>query len=326
MGKGVFQMKDGFVRIAAITPDMRVADAAGNARKTVEKARAAVEAGVSVAVFPELGLTGYTCGDLFLQDALLRGAEEALGAVLAGTKDLDLMLAVGLPVRCGASLYNCAAVLCAGKLLGLVPKTHIPNYGEFYELRHFAPGGAVDEEIELCGQRTRLCAHQLFACREVPDLVVGVEICEDLWVPAPPSEALALSGATVLLNLSASDETIGKAAYRRSLVEGQSGRLLCAYAYADAGRGESTQDLVFVGHDLIAENGAILCETKRFRNEMAVADVDVMRLQADRRRANTFVPGPALPRVSFSLPLKELALMREISPTPSGTGWPVRRQ
>ena len=257
-------MIDGFVRIAAITPDLRVADCAGNAAETVRAAQRAAQAGASVAVFPELGLTGYTCGDLFLQDALVRGAQEALSAVLAGTAGLDLLLAVGLPVRCGAALYNCAAVLCAGRLLGLVPKTHIPNYGEFYELRHFAPGEGVDEEVELCGQRVRLCARQLFACKEMPDLVVGVEICEDLWVPAPPSEALALSGATVLLNLSASDEIIGKAAYRRSLVQGQSGRLLCAYAYADAGRGESTQDMVFAGHDLIAENGTILAETKRF--------------------------------------------------------------
>ena len=228
--KGFLSMIDGFVRIAAITPDLRVADCAGNAAETVRAAQRAAQAGASVAVFPELGLTGYTCGDLFLQDALVRGAQEALSAVLAGTANLDLLLAVGLPVRCGAALYNCAAVLCAGRLLGLVPKTHIPNYGEFYELRHFAPGEGVDEEVELCGQRVRLCARQLFACKEMPDLVVGVEICEDLWVPAPPSEALALSGATVLLNLSASDEIIGKAAYRRSLVQGQSGWLLCASA------------------------------------------------------------------------------------------------
>ena len=309
-------MIDGFVRIAAITPDLRVADCTGNAAETVRAAQRAAQAGASVAVFPELGLTGYTCGDLFLQDALVRGAQEALSAVLAGTAGLDLLLAVGLPVRCGAALYNCAAVLCAGRILGLVPKTHIPNYGEFYELRHFAPGEGVDEEVELCGQRVRLCARQLFACKEMPDLVVGVEICEDLWVPAPPSEALALSGATVLLNLSASDEIIGKAAYRRSLVQGQSGRLLCAYAYADAGRGESTQDMVFAGHDLIAENGTILAETKRFQNEMAVCDVDVQRLAADRRRSNTFAPGAALPRTAFSLPLRELSLLREIPPTP----------
>ena len=309
-------MIDGFVRIAAITPDLRVADCTGNAAETVRAAQRAAQAGASVAVFPELGLTGYTCGDLFLQDALVRGAQEALSVVLAGTANLDLLLAVGLPVRCGAALYNCAAVLCAGRILGLVPKTHIPNYGEFYELRHFAPGEGVDEEVELCGQRVRLCARQLFACKEMPDLVVGVEICEDLWVPAPPSEALALSGATVLLNLSASDEIIGKAAYRRSLVQGQSGRLLCAYAYADAGRGESTQDMVFAGHDLIAENGTILAETKRFRNEMAICDVDVQRLAADRRRSNTFAPGAALPRTAFSLPLRELSLLREIPPTP----------
>ncbi len=210
-------MFDGFVRLCAATPALEVANVTEkNAAEIVRLALEAAKEGASVAVFPELGLTGYTCGDLFLQDALVRGAQEALSAVLAGTAGLDLLLAVGLPVRCGAALYNCAAVLCAGRILGLVPKTHIPNYGEFYELRHFAPGEGVDEEVELCGQRVRLCARQLFACKEMPDLVVGVEICEDLWVPAPPSEALALSGATVLLNLSASDEIIGKRAYRRT--------------------------------------------------------------------------------------------------------------
>ncbi len=309
-------MKDGFVRVGAATPEIKVADCMGNAGRTVDLAKQAAQQGASIVVFPELGLTGYTCGDLFLSETLLSGAQEALERVLQETAALDAVLVVGLPVRLGAALYNGAAVLCRGKLLGVVPKTHIPNYAEFYEARHFSPGGAIDAPITLAGQETRLCARQVFACQSMPDLVLGVEICEDLWVPCPPSAFLAAAGATVVVNLSASDEVIGKMQYRRQLVTGQSSRLLCAYAYADAGLGESSQDMVFAGHDLIAENGALLAESPRFQSGVTLADVDVAKLSAERRRQNTFPKAEDARVVSFMLETRELELRREISPTP----------
>lgn len=310
-------MKDGFLRVCAATPRLKVADCAFNAERTIELAVQAAQQGAGLVVFPELGLTGYTCGDLFLSQTLLEGAEKALMAVLEGTKQLDCVVAVGLPVRHGAALYNCAAVLCAGKLLGLVPKSSLPNYAEFYEARHFTPAGEVHDEVTLCGQTTLLCAAQLFQCDTLPDFVLGAEICEDLWVTAPPSQHLAAAGATVIVNLSASDEVVGKAAYRRNLVTGQSGRLVCAYLYADAGQGESSQDMVFAGHNLIAENGALLAESKRFGTGLTLADVDVSRLMADRRRMSTYPKaGEELPVTHFALPLRELDLRRAISPTP----------
>ena len=310
-------MKDGFLRVCAATPQLKVADCAFNAERTIELAQQAAQQGAGLVVFPELGLTGYTCGDLFLSQTLLEGAEKALGAVLAGTKQLDCVVAVGLPVRHGSALYNCAAVLCAGKLLGLVPKSSLPNYAEFYEARHFTPAGEVRAEVTLCGQTTLLCAAQLFRCDTLPDFVLGAEICEDLWVTAPPSQRLAAAGATVIVNLSASDEVVGKAAYRRNLVTGQSGRLVCAYLYADAGQGESSQDMVFAGHNLIAENGALLAESERFRAGLTLADVDVSRLTGERRRMSTYPKtGDALPETHFALPLREIDLRRAISPTP----------
>ena len=221
-------MRDGFVKVAAGTPKIRVADCAYNAGQVIALMEQAAEQGVKVLALPELCLTGYTCGDLFLQDTLLRGAEEALGTVLEATKELDILAAVGLPVRAHDKLYNCAAVIHRGELLGLIPKTCLPNYGEFYEKRWFEP--APGEEyfcLMLCGQTTYLGRNQLFQCDEPHELVIGVEICEDLWASAPPSVTLAAHGATLILNLSASNEVAGKADYRRALVVGQSARLMC---------------------------------------------------------------------------------------------------
>ena len=286
-------MKDGFITVAAGTPRIRVADCRYNAEQIFTLMREADKQGVKVLALPELCLTGYTCGDLFLQETLLNGAEEGLRTILEATKHLDLIAAVGLPVRdrWHNKLYNCAAVIQKGEILGLVPKTHVPNYGEFYEQRWFAssdgPQG-VDDDFELSGQSVCLNSNGIFACDSVPDLVIGVEICEDLWVPNPPSTALAQMGAHIIVNLSASDEIIGKAGYRRDLVRQQSGRLLCAYLYADAGFGESTQDLVFAGHDLIAENGALLSESKMFSQGIIYADIDLQRLAHERQRMNTF--------------------------------------
>ena len=244
-------MKDGFVKVAAATPEIRLADCNENGEQIARAIDAAQAQGAKVIVFPELCLTGYTCGDLFLQDLLLRAAEEALRCVMEQTADKDILCLVGLPLRRGSMLYNCAAVFCRGELLGVVPKRNIPNYSEFYELRHFSPAGEGIEWITLAGQEAPFGQNLLFCCRELPELVVAAEICEDLWVPQSPSIRHAAAGATILANLSASDETIGKSDYRRMLVRAQSAKLVCGYLYADAGEGESTTDLVFSGHNLI---------------------------------------------------------------------------
>ena len=252
-------MRDGFISVAAGTPKIRVADCRYNAEQIFTLMREADKQGVKVLALPELCLTGYTCGDLFLQDTLLRGAEEGLQTILEATRNLEIVTALGLPVwdKWDNKLYNCAAIIQKGEILGLIPKVYLPNYGEFYEQRWFASGSGVEHGIELCGQHVSLCTNQTFACDTMPNLVIGVEICEDLWSALPPSTFHALAGATVIANLSASDETVGKAEYRRALVENQSARLLCGYLYASAGHGESTQDMVFAGHDLIAENGTL---------------------------------------------------------------------
>ena len=282
-------VKDGFVRVAAATPRVSVANVEENARRVGEMVRQAAEAGCGAVCFPELALTGYTCGDLFRDRALLSGAERALASLLEETAGLDILCAVGVPVPWNGALYNCAAVFHKGRLLGLPAKSCIPNYSEFYEARHFTPAPAP-VEVPYAGQRAPLGRGLLFCCENVSDLVVGVEICEDLWSPAPPSTSLAQNGATVVLNPSCSDETIGKAEYRRELVRQHSGRLLCAYVYTDSGLGESTTDMVFAGHDLIAENGALLGESQLFTTGLVTADVDLERLSQERRRMNTWQP------------------------------------
>ena len=320
-------MRDGFIKVAAGTPKIKVADCGHNAGQIIALMQAAAGQGVKVLALPELCVTGYTCGDLFLQDTLLQGAEDALARILEETKELDMLTAVGLPVcnKWDHKLYNCAAVLCKGELLGLVPKTYIPNYGEFYEGRWFTSGAELDTMVELCGQNASLSINVVWECETMPNLVVGVEICEDLWAAQPPSTALARAGATLILNLSASNELAGKAAYRRSLVAGQSGRLVCGYVYADAGEGESTTDLVFAGHNMVAENGAVLAE-KRFENGLAISEVDVDKLVFERRRMNTFAPPRRDPmleahaigigRASFSLELEDAALTRPVVKNP----------
>lgn len=309
-------MKHGFVKVAAGTPEIRVADCTYNAGNIIRMMKEAAGQGVRILCLPELCITGYTCADLFLQDILLRSAETALQHILEQTAELDMLTAAGLPVRLGGKLYNCAALICRGQLLGLVPKTFIPNYSEFYEDRWFASGQNMQAMLSFAGQTAILQAGQLFACRELPELVIGVELCEDLWSAQPPSAELAAAGATVILNLSASDEVAGKAAYRRDLVTGQSGRLLCAYLYADAGEGESSTDLVFAGHNLIAENGALLAEN-RFSTGLTITEVDVQRLVHERQRMTTF-PRAAqdLPVRMFSLTPAQTVLSRPVSPTP----------
>lgn len=313
-------MKNGWLKVTAATPSLRVADTEYNAEEIVNMARKAAEDGSALCVFPELCLTAYTCGDLFLQRTLLDGALAALDTVRRETAALDLVAVVGLPLRADAALYNCAAVLCGGRVLGVVPKQQIPNYAEFYELRHFTSGaGLRARTIELFGEDIPFGTDLLFRCRQMPEFTLGVEICEDLWTAGPPSNRLAEAGATVIANLSASDELIGKAAYRRDLVRGQSGRLLCGYVYADAGFGESTQDLVFAGHNLIAENGSLLTESTRFEGGLTSTEFDLERLTHDRRRINTFgAPGLAeeYRTIPFDLTPRETKLTRCVPRTP----------
>ncbi len=308
-------MNDGFLRIAAATPAIRVADCEYNKNAVRELMEECVRRGVAAAAFPELCLTGYTCGDLFRDSALLAGAEKALSELLNETAGLNLLTLVGLPVAVGADLYNCAAVLCRGELLGLVPKTNIPNYTEFYEARHFSPGPDF-REVRFCGRTVPLGTDLLFRSAEMPECVVGAELCEDLWTPCPPSVRLAQAGATLIFNLSASDEVIGKAPYRRDLVKGQSARLLCAYAYADAGEGESSTDLVFTGHSVIAENGTVLAEAKQFHTGLTVAEADLERMLLERRHMTTWKNGEPLREIPFSMELPKFAPERKFPSLP----------
>ena len=312
-------MRDGFLTVAAGTPEIRVADCAYNAGQIIALMQEAAERGVKVLCLPELCVTGYTCGDLFLQSTLLRGAEEALSRILAETAELDVVTAVGLPVRHQGKLYNCAAVLHKGQILGLVPKTNIPNYTEFYEARWFTSGrelGDTDFCVSLCGQTPEFSAGLVFRCENLPGLVIGVEICEDLWVADTPSTRLAAGGATLMLNPSASDEIVCKDSYRRSLVSCTSGRLVCGYVYADAGKGESSTDLIYGAHNLIAENGSILAQS-RFETGLTISEIDLEKLAHERQRMSTFpAAAPDIYPQYFSLELGETALTRYVAPNP----------
>lgn len=313
-------MKDGFIKAAAGTVDVVVADVEYNTQAVLARMREADAAGANVLVLPELCLTGYTCGDLFFSDCLLGAVEPALQAIVEASKALYPVVAVGLPLRFGGKLYNCAAVVHAGRILGVVPKTHIPNYGEFYELRQFASAsvlGGKTYELMLCGQTVPFGAKLLFACAGMPDYTFGVELCEDLWVPCPPSTALCAGGASIILNLSASDEVIGKAEYRRSLVSSTSARLACGYVYCSASPTESTQDMVFSRHHLIAENGTILAENEPFGDAaLTISEIDVQRLAHERHRVTTYDAVPDLQTVLFHQPLRDTALTRHFAPNP----------
>lgn len=282
----------GFVRVATGVPDVRVADSQFNVAATIALMQQAVEQKACLTLFPELGLTAYSCDDLFHQQALLDGAKNALQQVLMASKALDLITVVGLPLQVDHLLYNCAAVVYRGRILGVVPKTFLPNYREFYELRQFAPAAAAHRNsITLCGQDGIPFGEKLlFRAQNKPQLSFFVEICEDLWTPIPPSSQAALAGATLLLNLSASNITIGKPEYRRNLAANQSARCLAAYLYSAAGTGESTTDLAWDGHAMIYENGTLLAESERFHDgsQLVFADIDLDRLTQERMRQNSF--------------------------------------
>ena len=316
-------MRDGFVSIAAITPDVKVADVEFNVESCINAITSAVRShGSKIVVLPELCLTAYTCEDLFMQGALLAAVEDGLEYLAEQTAELDALIFVGAPIRVNAKLYNCAVALCGGEILGIVPKQNIPTYNEFYEGRHFAPGQDDVVPISIAGfDEVPFGIRQLFVCDSVPGLAVAAEICEDLWVAEPPSIRHARAGATVIVNLSASNALVGKAEYRRSLVVGQSARLICAYLYASAGWGESTTDAVFCGHDMIAENGRMLAEAPQFSEGRAYTQVDVDAICADRRRITTYYASAAPElegylRVPFSLGITDTKLTREVDPHP----------
>jgi NAD+ synthase (glutamine-hydrolysing) len=312
-------MLDGFIRVAAASPKIKVGDVDYNVSQTVSLARKAAAKDTAVIVFPELGITGYTCGDLFEQKALLDKAKLGLFDLAEQTGDLNTVIIAGLPYELGGKLFNVAAVIHQGDIIGIVPKQNVPNYSEFYEMRHFTPfceKGVIMTEDDICFGKA------VFKC---DDLAFAVEICEDLWVPSSPSVEYVKNGAQVIFNLSCSDEIIGKAKYRRDLVKMQSAKLMAAYVYSDAGFGESTQDLVFAGHNLIAENGKILAESKRFANDnddeaVIYADIDLERLDADRRRANTFTSdisgNDGVDIVEFDAEFADIVPNRKISKTP----------
>ncbi len=311
-------MKNGFIKVAALTPDCKVADPIYNTEKIEACIDTAVEAGARILVSPELCITGYTCGDLFAQELLLAKAREALLHIAAHTEGMDAIVFVGLPFAYQSKLYNVAAALSDGQVLGLVPKTFLPNYNEFYEKRYFADGFRGPVPVRVSGDVIApMGTDQLFVCPEMPDLKIAAEICEDLWAPDPPSIRHAMAGATVIVNLSASDETTGKDLYRRDLVAGQSARLVCGYIYASAGDGESTQDVVYSGHNLIAENGIVLAESARFTNACITTEIDVQRLSEERRRMSTYRrANDAYHVVEFHLTQEETALTRFIDPAP----------
>lgn len=312
-------MLDGFIRVAAASPKIKVGDVDYNIAQTISFARKAAARDTAVIVFPELGLTGYTCGDLFGQKALLDKAKLGLFDLAEQTGDLNSVIIVGLPYEFGGKLFNVAAVIHQGDIIGIVPKQNVPNYSEFYEMRHFTPfyeNGVIMTEDDICFGKA------VFKC---DDLAFAVEICEDLWVPYSPSVDYVRNGAQVIFNLSCSDEIIGKAKYRRDLVKMQSAKLMAAYVYCDAGFGESTQDLVFAGHNLIAENGKILSESKRFANDndddaIIYADIDLERIDADRRRANTFTSdifgNDGIDLIEFDAEFADIIPERKISKTP----------
>lgn len=284
-------MKDGFIKVSAATPDVRVGDCEYNADEIIRMVYEMEEQGAKVMVFPELCITSYSCGDLFWQETLLNEAKVQLMRIAKETEAVDGLIFVGLPLEYNGKLYNVAAGLNHGEILGLVPKIHIPNYNEFYEGRYFTSGKDVDGTVtfvrELEEDNVPISPYLMFSCEELPEIKVCAEICEDLWVANPPSISHAYQGANLIVNLSASDELAGKNIYRKNLVALQSAKLMCGYVYASAGEGESTQDVVYAGHSLIAENGSILAESKRFTRGAVYGVLDIRKLNNERRRMTT---------------------------------------
>ena len=281
-------MKQGFVKVAAMSPKIKVADPEFNAGQIMEGMKEARDNGAKIIVFPELCLTGYTCNDLFQQDMLLESTLVQLSVIKKATEGTDFLLFVGMPFEWNQKLYNVAAVIHDGHVIGLVPKTFLPNYAEFYEARYFTRGMKKPIVVKVCGEDVPMGTDIIFKADEMKDLTVACELCEDAWVPDTPSTRHAVAGATIIVNLSASNETVAKSEYRRDLVSMTSARLVSGYIYASAGEGESTQDIVFGGHGIIAENGSVLAEAERFESKNIYTEIDVQRIAHERRRMTTY--------------------------------------
>ena len=311
-------MKNGFVKVAAATPDIRVADVEFNTQNIINAMEEAQKNGAKILVFPELCVTGYTCSDLFDHSVLLKASRKALLEIAENTNDKDMLVFVGAPLEVNGKLYNVAAAMNQGEIIGFTTKTFLPNYGEFYEMRQFTPGPQTVREITFEGKKIPFGPQILFQAEGMEELVVAAEICEDVWSPVPPSIQAALEGATVIVNCSASDETIGKDTYRRALISGQSARLISGYIYANAGEGESTTDLVFGGHNIIAENGTILKESSRYVNEIIYSELDLQRITGERRKNTTFQPldEETLVRVPFTVEETKTFLTRTFPKKP----------
>ena len=311
-------MKNGFVKVAAATPDIRVADVEFNTQNIINAMEEAQKNGAKILVFPELCVTGYTCSDLFDHSVLLKASRKALLEIAENTNDKDMLVFVGAPLEVNGKLYNVAAAMNQGEIIGFTTKTFLPNYGEFYEMRQFTPGPQTVREITFEGKKIPFGPQILFQAEGMEELVVAAEICEDVWSPVPPSIQVALEGATVIVNCSASDETIGKDTYRRALISGQSARLISGYIYANAGEGESTTDLVFGGHNIIAENGTILKESSRYVNEIIYSEIDLQRITGERRKNTTFQPldEETLVRVPFTVEETKTFLTRTFPKKP----------
>lgn len=312
-------MEFGYIKVAALSPKIKVADPKHNGEIMIQHIQEAAAQGASVIVFPELCITGYSCGDLFLQELLLEEAKCQLFLIAEQTAQVDAVIFAGLPLAYKDKLYNAAAVLHRGKVLGIVPKTFLPNYAEFYEARHFTPGMQRTVPVTLReGVTVPMGTDQIFVCDTMPSLRIAVELCEDVWAPNPPSIRHALAGADLIVNLSASDEVTGKDVYRRDLIAGQSARLVCGYIYANASDGESTQDVVYSGHSLIAENGIVLVESERFTNRPVYTELDMHKLTAERRRMSTFIQSGAedYTITHFTLARSKTKLTRFVDPAP----------
>ena len=310
-------MRDGFLKAAVVTPKIKVADCEYNTEQIIENMEKAYSMGARIIAFPELCITGYTCGDLFLQETLLSGAKEGLRRIIKASENKKVLVITGLPLMVEGKMYNVAAVSYNGRLLGIVPKINMPNYSEFYEARHFTPGCKNARTIIFDGEEVPFGSRIIFADKSMEAFRVAVEICEDLWVPEPPSGVLAVAGAYIIVNPSASDEATGKADFRRELVKSQSSRLMCAYLYADAGEGESTTDLVFSGHNIIAENGTVVREADAFTTGITISEIDLGRLVSERRRMTTYnMSTENAQYVYFESEISETELTRYIDNAP----------
>lgn len=314
---GRSKMKDGFVKVAAFSPEVRVADCSFNAARICDGINKAFEDGCKVVVFPELSVCGYTAGDLFLQSTLTDSVEKAVETIKDHCVGRQIFVAVGAPVAIAGKLYNCAIAIYDGKILGIVPKRNVPSYAEFYEGRYFESGEKLDnvDKTVYCGDEVDVCSKAVFRCRNMRDFCIGIEICEDMWIAGGPADTLCAAGATIICNLSASDETVGKDDYRILLVKSASGKCNCGYVYCDCGDGESSTDLVFSAHDMIAENGTILAESEPFAGGYAVSEIDVAKLVSERIRQNT-APSEPLREIYFDCVKSETRLTRKVDKTP----------